>query len=101
MAAATEKSMADARAKAQATARQTADAVNAEIARRQQELGQRLAKQIAEAETRIAGARQTTMANVKTVATEVAQAAFARLSGSPASEETAARFVGDVLKARS
>ena len=101
LSAAMEKSLAEARAKAQATARATADAVNADIGRRQQELGQRLGKQIADAEQRITAARQTALDNVKSVAAEVAQAAFARLSGSPASAETAERYVGDVLKARS
>ena len=101
LAAAMEKSLAEARAKAQATARETADLVNAEMGRRQQDLGQRLARQIGDAEQRIAAARQTALANVTTVAAEVAEAAFARLSGAPAGAGAAERFVGEVLKGRS
>jgi F-type H+-transporting ATPase subunit b len=99
--AAVDKAMADARGKAQATARETADAVGADIARRQQELGQRLGKQIGEAEQRIAQARQTALANVKTVATEAAIAAYERLAGNKADPAAADRHVGDILKGRS
>jgi F-type H+-transporting ATPase subunit b len=82
--AAYEKALADARGEAQALARQTSDAASAESARRQQEVSDRIARELAEAEKRIAAARSEAMANVRVMAAEVAQSAFARLTGSPA-----------------
>lgn len=79
-----EKSMADARNDARETTRKTAEALAAEAARRQQEVGERLSADLAAAERRIAGARSQAMGNVKTMAADVAQAAFARLTGTAA-----------------
>ncbi|HJQ58383.1 MAG TPA: F0F1 ATP synthase subunit B' [Vineibacter sp.] len=82
--AAYEKALADARGEAQALARQTTDAANAESARRQQEVASRIAADLAGAERRIAEARVQAMANVKSMAAEVAQQAFGRLTGATA-----------------
>lgn len=81
--AAYERALADARGEAQALARQTSDAASAESARRQQEVSDRIAGELAEAEKRIANARNEAMANVRVMAAEVAQSAFAKLAGTP------------------
>jgi F-type H+-transporting ATPase subunit b len=96
--AAYEKALADARGEAQALARQTTDAANAESARRQQEVASRIAGDLAAAERRIADARAQAMANVKTMAAEVAQQAFARLTGASADPAKVAAAVDSSLK---
>jgi F-type H+-transporting ATPase subunit b len=96
--AAYEKALADARGEAQATARQTTDAANAEAARRQQEVAHRIAGELAAAERRIADARAQAMANVKTMAAEVAQQAFGRLTGAVADPAKVAAAVDANLK---
>ncbi|QQS11263.1 MAG: F0F1 ATP synthase subunit B' [Rhodospirillales bacterium] len=79
-----EKALADARGEAQALARKTADAADAEAAKRQHEVSQRIAGELAGAERRIADARAAAMANVRSMAAEVARSAFTRLVGAPA-----------------
>jgi len=96
--AAYEKALADARGEAQAMARQTTDAANAESSRRQQEVADRIAAELAAAERRIADARNAAMANVKSMAAEVAQAAFAKLVGAPADPGKVSAAVDSALK---
>lgn len=96
--AAYEKALADARGEAQALARQTMDAANAESSRRQQELTDRITSQLAAAERRIAEARSQAMANVGTMAAEVAQQAFGRLTGATADPARVAAAVERTLK---
>lgn len=96
--AAYEKALADARSEAQGLARQTTDAANAQSARRQQEVADRIAAELAAAEGRIAEARTAAMTNVQSMATEVAQAAFAKLAGTPADPGKVSSAVGAALK---
>jgi F-type H+-transporting ATPase subunit b len=96
--AAYEKALADARGEAQALARQTTDAANAESARRQQDVADRIASELAAAEQRIAEARASAMANVKTMATEVAQSAYTRLTGAQVGAGKVAGAVEATLK---
>jgi F-type H+-transporting ATPase subunit b len=96
--AAYEKALADARGEAQALARQTTDAANAESARQQQEVADRIASELAAAELRIGEARAAAMANVKTMATEVALSAYARLTGAQADAGKVAVAVDATLK---
>jgi F-type H+-transporting ATPase subunit b len=96
--AAYEKALADARGEAQALARQTTDAANAESSRRQQQVADRIATELSAAERRIAEARDAAMTNVKSMAAEVAQAAFARLVGVPADPGKVAVAVDAALK---
>ena len=96
--AAYERALADARGEAQTMARQTTDAANAQSARRQQEVADRIAAELTAAERRIADARAAAMANVKSMAAEVAQAAFARLVGAPADAGKVSAAVDSALK---
>jgi F-type H+-transporting ATPase subunit b len=79
--AAYEKALADARAQAQATVKETNDRLAAEAAERLRVAGATIAEQTAAAERRIAEARASAMASVKDIATEVAQAMTQRLTG--------------------
>lgn len=71
--------VAKAQADAQAVLRAGADAFAAEAAARHDEVSARLAQETAAAESRIEAAREEALANVITVAGEVARAAAARL----------------------
>jgi F-type H+-transporting ATPase subunit b len=79
--AAYEKMMAEARAKAQEQLRSVRERAAAEAAERNAELTERLTALIAEAEARIATAREEAVGNIRDIAVEVAQAAVARLIG--------------------
>jgi len=96
--AAYEKALADARSQAQALARETTDAANAEAARRQQEVSDRINAELVAAERRIAEARAAAMANVKTMAADVAQSAFAKLTGAQADQGKLTAAVDAALK---
>ncbi len=79
--AAYEKMMADARAKAQEQIRSVRERAAEEAADRNAELTERLSAHIAEAEARIAKAREDAVANVRDIAVDVAEAVIARLIG--------------------
>jgi F-type H+-transporting ATPase subunit b len=79
--AAYEKALAEARAKAQAETKATADRLAAEAAARTEALAAELAVRVRTAEARIAEARRAALAEVETVAAEVAGSATERLSG--------------------
>jgi F0F1-type ATP synthase, subunit b len=82
--AAYEKLMADARAKASDQLNGVRERAAAEAAERHAELGERLSKQVAEAEGRIAAARGEALAHIREVAVTVTGAAIERLVGQPA-----------------
>jgi F-type H+-transporting ATPase subunit b len=98
--AAYERSLSEARAEAQAAIRQTMDRVNAEAAERQREAAARLASETAAAETRIAAARTAALANVRTIAVEVARAAAGHLTGTVPDEARVGVAVDAVMKER-
>ena len=79
--AAYEASMSRAHSEAQGLLAQAAEERAGESAARQDELGARLAGQLAEAEARIDEARQAAMASVAEVASDVARSATAKLIG--------------------
>ena len=95
-----ERSLAEARAEAQATLRQITDKVNAEAAERQREAGARLAAETSAAEARIAAARDAALANVRSIAVAVAGAAAAKLTGARPDEAGVGAAVDAVLKER-
>jgi F-type H+-transporting ATPase subunit b len=96
--AAYEKSLADARARAQALAGETREKEAAAADARRKSLEAELNAKIAQAEKTIAATRSAAMTNVRGIATEAAAAIVERLTGlAPASQEVAAA-VGDVLK---
>jgi F-type H+-transporting ATPase subunit b len=93
-----EKSIADARAEAQAANRAAADAASAATNAKLTEVGQRIGAEIAAAETRIGEARQAAMGNVRSMAVEVAQAAYAKLVGGQADAARVDTLVGAALQ---
>jgi F-type H+-transporting ATPase subunit b len=96
--AAYEKSLADARSRAQALANQTREkqARDAEAARH--ELDATLNSRIAQAEQAIAGRRTAAMANVQDIAVETAAAIVERLTGNAPAKDAVARAVAGTLK---
>lgn len=92
-----EKTVADGRARAQAILREAADQNDKAAAERQTALGEQLAQQTAEAETRINAAREEALANIRTVAAETAQAAALRLTGASVTHDEAEEAVAAVL----
>ena len=93
-----EKSLADARARAQALATETRDKLNAqaEVARKSLE-GQLNAK-LAEAEKTIAATKTAAMANVQGIAVDTASAIVERLIGTAPAGSAVQAAVADVLK---
>ena len=93
-----EKALADARASAQALFAEAAEKANAEAAKRQQDMAQKLAKQLEKAESRVQAAKTEALDNIRQVATEVAQDAAARLIGGDVAEDDAAKAVSVAMK---
>ena len=96
--AAYEKSLADARARAQALAGETRDklAAEAEVARKKLEA--ELNAWLAKAEEAIAATKTAAMANVQGIATDIAIAIVERLIGTAPSGTAAQAAVADALK---
>jgi F-type H+-transporting ATPase subunit b len=88
-----EKSLADARAKAQTIAAQTRDKVSAEAEARRKEVEASLHAKLAAAEQTITATRMAAMANVQGIAKEAAIAIVARLTGKAPAEDAAAAAV--------
>lgn len=78
------KTLAEARAAAQATLRETSEKLAAEAAERQRQLAATLAEQIEAAEQRIRAMKQEALAEVRGIATEVGGAVVERLTGASA-----------------
>ena len=98
--AAYDRALAEARAEAQAKLRETGARLAAEANERQREAGAKLAQETEAAEARIAAARSTALANVRTIAVEVANATAARLIGSEVDEARVGEAVDAALKER-
>jgi F-type H+-transporting ATPase subunit b len=82
-AAAYEKSLADARAKAKAIAQETRDALLAESEQKRKMLEAQLAEKIAASESAISARTAEAMASVRGIAAEAATAIVERLTGKP------------------
>lgn len=95
-----EKTVADARSEAQALIREANDRLAAETAARQEALTDKINADVDAAEARIAAARAEAVANIQTVAAEVAQAATARLIGTDVAEADAEAAVSNVMQER-
>lgn len=76
-----EKSLAQARMKAQDEVKVVIDQVNAQAAKAQEALAEKLNKELEAAEARIAEAKDKALANIKEVSSQVAQATVEKLSG--------------------
>jgi F-type H+-transporting ATPase subunit b len=79
--AAYQKTLAEARAAAQDTLRQTGEKLAAEAAERQRQLAATLAEQIEAAEARIAAGKEQALGEIRTVAAEVGSAVVEKLTG--------------------
>ncbi len=88
-----EAKLAEARGAARETVREATEAWEAQAAKREKKANEALAKKTAEAEERIAAAKQAALDNLKSVATEVSTAASAKLLGSAPSEADAQKAV--------
>jgi F-type H+-transporting ATPase subunit b len=75
-------------------------ASQAELDKRQEQLGAEIAKQTAAAESRIGAARDAAMASVRDIAIETAQAVTERLTGAAVEQAQAAKAVDAVLERR-
>ena len=96
--AAYEKRLADAREDGRRLMREQGEADNAAAAARFTELHERLAKQIDEAEKRIAAQRDDVMAGLEHMARDIGQEVYARLAGQPADQASLATKVAEVAK---
>lgn len=79
-----ETELANARARAQAIAAEVREKLNADQDRERKLLDERLAEQLAGAETTIATTRLSAMGNVRAIAADAAAAIVERLTGTPA-----------------
>ena len=96
--AAYEKSLADARARAQALANETRERLNAEAEVRRKALEAQLNVKLAEAEKSIAATKTAAMANVRGIAVDTAIAIVERLIGIAPGTKAAEDAVAEVLK---
>jgi F-type H+-transporting ATPase subunit b len=96
--AAYEKTLADARANAQAIGAKTRDQLMAEADKRRKILEDQLNRKLEEAEKTIAATKTTAMGNVRGIATEAAAAIVERLIGQVPSDKAVSDAVADALK---
>ena len=96
--AAYEKTLADARANAQAIGTKTRDALMAEADKRRKTLEEQLNRKLEEAEKTIAATKTAAMGNVRGIALEAAGAIVQRLIGQAPSEKALSDAVVDALK---
>jgi F-type H+-transporting ATPase subunit b len=96
--AAYEKSLADARGRAQALAGETRDKLNAEAEKSRRALEAELNERLAKAENIIAGTKSAAMANVHGIAVDTATAIVERLVGTTPAGASVEAAVADVLK---
>jgi F-type H+-transporting ATPase subunit b len=98
--AAYERALAQARADAQATIRQTAERFAAAAAERQRQLVHSLAAETDAAERRIAAAKDQALAGLRDMAVEVARAAALKIAGTEIDPARAGTAVDVVLRER-
>jgi F-type H+-transporting ATPase subunit b len=96
--AAYEKSLSEARARAQLISSETRDRLNGEAEKTRKQLEARLAAKLNEAEKTIATTKTKALESVRGIALEAAAAIVARLTGVSAAEPAVAKAVDDVLK---
>src|SRR6185437_5549120 len=96
--AAYERALAEARAQAQQTLKETTERLNAQSAERQRQVAEKLAGETAAAERRIEAAKTAALADLRNVAVDVARAAAAKLSGAEIDAGGATAAVDAVLR---
>ena len=87
--AAFQRTMAEARAEAQAVLKETTDRLAAEAAERQRALAAALAQQIDAAERRIAATKEQALSEVRGIAVDVGRAVVEKLTGAAPNQATA------------
>ena len=95
--AAFQRTMAEARAQAQAVLKETSDRLATEAAERQRALAAALAQQVDEAERRIIATKQQALAEVRGIAVDVGRSIVEKLTGAAPSEAGLAAVVDRVL----
>jgi F-type H+-transporting ATPase subunit b len=98
--AAYQKTLAEARAAAQETLRQTGERLAAEAAERQSQLAASLAEQIAAAEARIVAGKEAALAEIRGIAAEVGSAVVTKLTGAAPDPLAMTNAVGHALNGR-
>jgi F-type H+-transporting ATPase subunit b len=98
--AAYQKALADARAAAQETLRQTGERLAAEAAERQRQLAATLAAKIEAAEQRIAAGKAQALGEIRGIATDVGAAVVEKLTGVAPDAAKLAGAVGRALNGR-
>jgi F-type H+-transporting ATPase subunit b len=98
--AAYQKTLAEARAAAQETLRQTGERLAAEAAERQRKLSATLGEQIAAAEARIAAGKDEALAEIRGIAAEVGSAVVEKLTGAAPSPAAMTSAVNHTLNGR-
>ena len=93
-----EKSLAEARNRAQTLANETRDKLNAEAEEARKKLEKELNVKLAEAEKAIAATKTAAMANVRGIAVDTASAIVQRLIGTAPSSSAVEAAVADALK---
>jgi len=96
--AAYEKALADARARAQSIANETRERHEAAADATRKQFEDELNTKLAGAEMSIAATKQAAMANVRSIAEEIARAIIERLSGSAPNDTAVANAVASALK---
>lgn len=93
-----EKSLVEARSRAQTIGNETRDRLNAEAEKSRKALDEQLNGKLAEAEKTIAATKASAMGNVRSIAADATSAIVARLIGTVPAETTVAGAVDSVLK---
>jgi len=96
--AAYEKSLAEARSRAQTIGNETRDRLNAEAEKSRKALDEQLNVKLAEAEKTIAATKTAAMSNVRSIATDAASAIVTRLIGTAPADAAVASAIDSVLK---
>jgi F-type H+-transporting ATPase subunit b len=96
--AAYEKSLAEARSRAQTIGNETRDRLNAEAEKSRKALDEQLNAKLAEAEITIAATKASAMSNVRSIATDAAGAIVTRLTGTAPADAAVASAIDSVLK---
>jgi F-type H+-transporting ATPase subunit b len=98
--AAYQKTLAEARAQAQAVIKETSDRLAAEAAKQQRALAATLAEQIAAAERRIAATKEQALAEVRGIAVDVGRSVVEKLTGAVPDAAKMAAAVDSSLSGR-
>jgi F-type H+-transporting ATPase subunit b len=93
-----EQALADARARAQSIANETRERHEAAADAARKQLEDELNTKLVDAEKSIAATKQAAMANVRSIAEEIARAIIERLSGSAPNDKAVADAVASALK---